>query len=367
MDSSHPTWIEIDLAAIRSNCAHIIEDTGTPLMAIVKGNAYGHGAVEVSRAALEGGASWLAVARFGEARLLRLNGIQVPILVLGTLTPREVDEAIAYGVTVTLHSRETLELYSARARSAGRPLQVHLKVDTGMGRLGVMAEDLILLARQVLAAGGLVIDGMYSHMAAAEEEENPLNGLQLRRFDLAVQSLQQAGLRPRWVHLANSAAAFYLPEARYDLARVGNVVLGLRIRIDRPLPDHYRPALAWKARLASCRVLPADWSVGYRQAYKTTGEEIIGVIPAGFGDGLRRVPGNQIIIGGKKAPVVGSLCLDQSMVRLPQHYPMGEEAVIIGEQGGESIRVHDLAALYGISQVDFTTLIHQRVPRIYAG
>ena len=149
------------------------------------------------------------------------------------------------------------------------------------------------------------------------------------------------------------------------MVRVGNVVLGLRIRIDRPLPAHYRPALTWKARLASCRVLPAGWGVGYKQTYKASGEEITGVVPVGFGDGLRRVPGNQVIIGGQKAPMVGMLSLDQSTVRLPGHYPPGEELVIIGAQGGASIRVHDLASLYGISQVDFTTLINRRVPRIY--
>jgi len=135
-------------------------------------------------------------------------------------------------------------------------------------------------------------------------------------------------------------------------------------------PDYYQPALTWKARLASCRLLPADWNVGYGQAYTTPRAELIGVIPVGYGDGLRRdlhrkFPGNQIIIDGQKCPVVGRLCLDQMMVRLPRPYPMGEEVVIIGQQREASIWVHDLAALYQTSQVDVTTLIHSRVPRIY--
>jgi alanine racemase len=177
--------------------------------------------------------------------------------------------------------------------------------------------------------------------------------------------MEESGMRPRWVHLANSAAAFLLPRSRYDMIRVGNVVLGLRIRIDQPLPDGYRPALTWKVQLASSRRLPAGWTVGYGASYITPHEEIIGVIPVGYGDGLRRVPGNQIIIDGMKCPVVGRLCLDQMMVRLPHPYPMGEEVVIIGKQGNSSIWVHDLAALYQTSQVDVTTLIHKRVPRIY--
>ncbi|MHB8778820.1 MAG: alanine racemase C-terminal domain-containing protein [Anaerolineales bacterium] len=158
---------------------------------------------------------------------------------------------------------------------------------------------------------------------------------------------------------------FFLPHSRYDMVRVGNVVLGLRIRIDQPLPDSYQPALTWKAQLAACRLLPAGWTVGYGAGYITPHEELIGIIPVGYGDGLRRMPGNQIIIDGIKCPVVGRLCLDQLMVRLPRPYPMGEEVVLIGQQGDASLWVHDLAALYQTSQVDFTTLIHRRVPRIY--
>jgi alanine racemase len=360
----HPTWIEIDRTAISTNCTQILHDTHTPLMAIVKGDAYGHGAVEVSRAAVEGGASWLGVARFDEARILRQNGISVPILVMGMVTPDEVDEAIASDVSLTLHSFETFQLFSARALAAGKSVCVHLKVDTGMGRLGMLAEDMISFARHVKAAGGINIDGLYSHLATSEDE-HPNNDIQCQRFDLAVRVMEECGMRPRWVHLANSAAAFFLPRSRYDMIRVGNVVLGLRIRIDQPLPDGYRPALAWKAQLASSRRLPAGWNVGYGASYTTSCEEFIGVVPVGYGDGLRRVSGNQVLIDGMTCPVVGRLCLDQMMVRLPRPFQMGEEVVIIGQQDDASIWVHDLAALYQTSQVDVTTLIHKRVPRIY--
>jgi alanine racemase len=304
------------------------------------------------------------VARFNEARALRENGIGSPILVLGMVTSEEVDEAIASDVTLTLHSLETLQLFSARARAADKTVRVHAKVDTGMGRLGVFAEEIVSFTQQVQAAGRIHIDGLYSHLASAEDR-NPINEIQCKRFDMAVQALEECSLRPRWVHLANSAAAFFLPRSRYDLIRVGNVVLGLRIRIDQPLTDSYRPALTWKAQLASCRRLPAGWSVGYGATYITPRDEFIGVIPVGYGDGLRRLPGNQIIIDGVKCPVAGRLCLDQMMVRLPRFYPIGEEVVIIGQQGDPSIWVHDLAALYQTSQVDVTTLIHPRVPRFY--
>jgi alanine racemase len=362
MENAHPTWIEIDLSAIASNCTHIIRETKTPVMAVVKGNAYGHGATEVARAAIAGGAQWLGVARFCEARTLRQDGIQAPILVLGMVTGEEADEAIARDVTLTLHSAETLSLLAARARSVGRPVRIHLEIDTGMGRTGVFLEQLVPFVGQIQASGGVILDGLYSHLAAAEET-HPLNELQLQRFGTAVKALEENSLRPRWVHLANSAAAFYLPQTRHDMVRVGNVVLGLRIRVDQPLPGHYRPALTWKARLASSRRLPPGWGVGYGATYITSGEEIIGVVPVGYGDGIRRVPGNQILIGGEKCPVVGRLCLDHLMVRLPRLFPPGEEVVIIGQQGDSSIWVHDLAVLYQTTQVDITTLIHARVPR----
>lgn len=360
----YPTWIEINLQAISENCAQILRDTGTPLMAIVKGDAYGHGAVQVSRAAIQGGATWLGVARFAEARALRQCGIGAPVLVLGMVTPEEVDEAIASNVTLTLHSLETLQLFSSRARAAGQVVSVHLEIDTGMGRFGVFPDEIVSLALQAKAEGVIHIDGMYSHLSRAEDQDS-MNGIQCDRFDLAVRAMDAAGLRPRWVHLANSAAAFFLPRSRYDMIRVGNVVLGLRIRIDQALPNSYRPSLTWKAQLASSRLLPAGWTVGYGGSYVTPHDQYIGVIPVGYGDGLRRLPGNQVIIDGMKCPVVGKLCLDQLMVRLPHPYPLGEEVAIIGQQGDASLWVHDLAALYNTSQVDITTLIHTRVPRVY--
>lgn len=364
MRAPHPTWVEVDLAAVARNCARIIQDLGTPLMAVVKCDAYGHGAVEVARASVRGGAAWLGVARYGEARALRQAGLSTPTLVLGMATPEEVDEAIQQQVTLTLHSPETLASYATRARHAGRPLQVHLKVETGLGRLGVLPDEVVAFARQALAGGWLVVDGLYSHLALAEED-HPLNALQAQRFGAAIGAMEAAGLRPRWTHLANSAAAFGLPETRHDLVRVGNVGLGMRIRPDRPLPAGYQPALSWKAQLAACRLLPAGWGVGYGQTYVTAQEEWVGVIPVGYGDGLPRSEGHAVLVGGRRCPVLGRSCLDQSMIRLEQPFPEGEEVVLIGSQGSESIGIHDLALLHRTTQVDITSRIHHRVPRVH--
>jgi len=364
MNSKYPTWLEIDLQAISNNCHSIIRDTCTPLMAIVKADAYGYGAVQVAQSALRGGATWLGVARFDEARQLRKAGITAPVLVMGMVTSQEVDEAVASGVTLTLHNLDSMALFAQRSKAVSSTIKAHLKIDTGMGRLGVLPGEVVDFARQAQVLG-IKVDGIFSHLATAEEDDHPLNLLQISRFAEAIMMLKTAGLRPEWAHLANSAGAYYLPQSRFDLVRMGNVVLGLRIRIDKPLPDHYKPSLRWKAILASCRKLPAGWGVGYGQSYISSGQEWIGVVPVGYGDGLRRFPGNHVLVHGSKCPVIGKLCLDQLMVRLPGPMPTGEEVVIIGRQDNESIEVHDLAGLYGTSQVDVTTLINKRVPRVY--
>ena len=210
--SSHPTWIELDLEAVAGNCARVIQDTATPLMAVVKGDAYGHGAVAVGRAAVRGGASWLGVARCGEARALRQAGLDTPILVLGMATGEEVDEAIASASPSPCTAAPAWSGSPARARAAGRPLAVHLKVDTGLGRLGVPVEDLVPFARQAAQAPGIQVDGVFSHLALAEEPDHPHNRVQTDRFQRGLAALEQAALRPRWAHLANSAAALFLPD-----------------------------------------------------------------------------------------------------------------------------------------------------------
>ena len=190
IQQSHPTWLEINLDTITSNCAQILKDTGVALMAIVKGEAYGHGAVEVSRAAVAGGAKWLGVARFSEARILRKGGIRSPILVLGMVTPEEVNEAIASQITLTLHSSESLQLFASRARDVNQHAYVHLKLDTGLGRLGVLAENVAAFIRQIQFTGNIIVDGVFSHLAVTEEATHPLNGLQLQRFRQALDAIR---------------------------------------------------------------------------------------------------------------------------------------------------------------------------------
>lgn len=361
----HPTWLEVDHSAIAHNTRYVLEVSKVPLMAVVKANAYGFGAEEVARTALKAGATWLAVARCGEALALRAAGITAPILVLGMATVGEVDCALEQQITLTLYSAEIAQIYAGRAAAAGRELQVHLKIDTGMGRLGVMAEDAGVLAEHVKSLGGVSIKGAYSHLSMVEDEENdPLTPLQLQRFSLAMDGLHAVGIDPEWVHCSNSASLISHPQSRFNLVRGGSILLGANPFYYRPFPQELQRALSWKAQLASCRQLPAGWGVGYGQTYRAASDEWVGVLPVGYGDGFRRIPGNEVLICGKRTPIIGTVCTDMCMVRLPELLPVGEEVVLIGSQGDEAIWIEEVSKRWHISYADVTSTISGRVPRI---
>lgn len=364
--SPYPTWVEVDLSAIAHNTRLLRQTTGTAVMAVVKAEAYGHGMIAVARTALAHGATWLGVARLGEARQIRLAHIAAPTLVFGLLTPEEVDEAIANDISVTLHSFENAELLSQRAAALGRPVHAHLKVDTGMGRMGVLPEEARRLAEFACASGRILLEGLYSHLAEVDDDPHAaLTEQQMRRFVQALRSLEEAGLRPPYVHLANSAAAYALPAARFDLVRAGSAIVGLRPFYYAAFPSAMRRSLSWHAQLADCKRLPAGWNVSYGQEYQASGEEWIGVVPVGYGDGLRRQPGNQVLIEGQRVAVVGRVCIDQCMVRLPRPLPPGTRVTLIGRQGDEAIYVEELVQRWHSSEAGVTAGITGRVPRCY--
>ncbi len=362
----YPNWLEINLSSVAHNTRVLLERTGVALMAVVKANAYGMGAAPIAKVILNTGATALAVARYSEAAALRAAGIAAPILVFGMLTPPEVDAAIEQGIWLTLHSRESAELFSRRALALGKTLRVHLKVDTGMGRLGVLAEEAAGLAAYATGLGGLEIEGLYTHFAMIDElPDDPLAPQQLERFQRAVAAVNALGIHPRWLHTANSAAAMGCPASYMNMTRAGSVLVGIRPFYFLPFPPELHRVLSWKVRLASCRTLPDGWGLSYGQTYHTRGTEIIGVLPVGYADGFRRVEHNEVLIDGQRVPVVGRVCGDACMVRLPKHYPEGTEVVLLGRQGNEAIEIEDLAIRWKISQADVTALINSRIPRVY--
>lgn len=358
--------MEVDLSAVAHNTRAVLSRTAQPLMAVVKANAYGLGAVEVGRTALSAGAAWLAVARTGEALKLRQAGITAPVLVFGMATPDEVDRAIAEDITLTLYSFESAELLARRAAAAGKPVRVHLKVDTGFGRLGVLPDQAVALAERARDLGGVEIDGVYSHLAMADEVDNhPLTRAQIERFSSVLAGLRAIGCDPRWAHLTNSAAAFGLPEAHFNLVRAGSALIGLKPHYYLPFPPELKRVVAWKALLAACKQLPPGWAVGYGQTYQPAPGEWIGTLPVGYGDGFRRTPGNQVLIDGQRCPVIGRVCNDMCMVRLPRPYPEGTEVTIIGRQGNEAITTDELVDRWQTAQADILSTINPRVTRCY--
>jgi alanine racemase len=361
-----PNWLEINLSAVEHNTRVLLERTGVAMMAVVKANAYGMGAVPIAKTILKCGATALAVARFSEAAALRSAGITAPILVFGMVTSGEVDAAIHQGVWLTLHSRESAELFSQRARAAGLPARVHLKIDTGMGRLGVMAEEAGALAAYALNLGNIQVEGIYTHFSMIDDRpDDPLAPVQLARFNQAVAAVREVGINPAWLHMANSAAAMGWAPSYQTMTRPGSVLVGIRPFYFLPFPPELRRVLTWKVRLASCRTLPAGWGISYGQTYHTQTEEIIGVLPVGYADGFRRVDNNEVLIDGQRVPVVGRVCADACMVRLPRVYPEGTEVVLLGRQGLEAIEIEDLSSRWKISQADVTASINSRVERIY--
>lgn len=364
----YSTWVEVDLGAIEENVRYFIQSTGKQLMAVVKAEAYGHGAIQIAKTACQAGASWLGVARAGEALDLRAAGIDEPIFLLGWTPPARMEELIEANVSLAFWSEAQLVDMSKAADKVGGRAKVHLKIDTGMSRVGVKAEEASDLAQSVGRFPSVYLEGVFTHFAKADESDPTSANSQLRMFRDIVSRWESSGLRPPLVHCANSAAALRKQEAWYDLVRVGIAMYGLHPSSVCKLPGVVRPALTWKSSLSQVKVLPPGRGISYGHIYTTMSDERIGTIPVGYADGFRRVEGNEVLIGGKRVPVVGRVTMDQIMVQLdalPGAQP-GDEVVIIGSQAAERISAEDVADRWGTINYEVTSGIMRRVPRIYS-
>jgi alanine racemase len=363
----YSTWAQVDLEAIASNIHYFRESTRGEVMAVVKANAYGHGAVPVSRAALSAGANWLAVARVEEALELREAKIDAPMLILGYTPPSQVDAMIAAGVSMTVWDGDQVRGMGETAAGLARPAKLHLKVDTGMSRLGVIPSRAIELARAIKEYPQLTLEGVFTHFARADETDPEPTRAQLETFEALVEALENQGLRPALIHCANSAAGLAHPSSWFNLVRVGIAMYGLHPSASRPTPPSFRPALNWKSSLVMVKTLPPGRGVSYGHIYRTTRDERIGTVPVGYADGFRRVEGNHVLVSGRKVPVVGRVTMDQIMVQLDSvpDAKEGDEVVLIGVQNGTSITAEDIARLWGTINYEVTSGIAKRVPRLY--
>jgi len=336
-------------------------------MAIVKANAYGHGVIPVTRAALDAGATWCGVARFSEALELRRENINCPILLLGHTPKEHFGEMIDNQVSMTVWNSNQISLLSTEAKRVGQPARIHLKVDTGMSRLGVQPEKALDLAVIASKTPHVLFEGLYSHFARADELDPAATDLQWDRFQRVLKELNSHNIHPPIVHHANSAASLTRPETSLSLVRFGIAMYGLRPSAECPLPEEFRPALSWKSVLSQVKILSPGRGVSYGHEYVTMRNEIIGTIPVGYADGFRRLLGNQVIVGGKRAPIIGRVTMDQILVQLDgvPESKVGDEVVLIGKQENEEITAENVASIWRTINYEVTCAIGPRVPRIY--
>lgn len=364
-DPDRPTWARIDLDAISANVRALRALAGVPLMAVLKADAYGHGAVRSARAALAGGAVALAVATLGEARVLREAGIGAPLLVLGYTPPWQVREAARLGVTITLFDHDAARACAAAAES-GLAVTVHVEVDTGMARTGLTPTELGGFLHMLSTWPSVRVEGLYTHFADADSADLSAAQAQLERFQHILNDIGGVGLRPPLVHAANSAALLRLPAARFDMARPGIACYGLAPSPFTPLPPELRPALSFHTEIAQVREVARGKPVSYGGAFVTGRDSRIATIPVGYADGLRRAPPwREVLVGGRRAPVVGRICMDYAMIDVSDipGVKRGDPVTLIGVQGRERISADDVAGWLGTISYEVVATILPRVPR----
>ena len=369
MDTHARASIELD--AITGNVAalrgHV---TPTGVMAVVKAGGYGHGAVDAARAALLGGASWLGVVHVAEALELRAAGIDAPLLCLMAIASDAHREAIAAGADLSAGSVDMVRLIATAAAEAGRPARVHLMADTGLSRGGATAADwprVLDAAAEAEAAGLLTVAGLWSHFASADEPGNPSITSQLGAYAEALEVAKQAGVTPEVRHIANTAAALEVPEARYDLVRVGGGIYGLST-LPGGAPAWLRPAMTLRARIVLVKRVPAGAGVSYGHRYVTPRETTLGLVPLGYADGVPRLAtGLPLVFArGLRWSIAGTVCMDQFVIDFgDEPVEVGDEVVLFGPGDDGEATAQEWGDTLGTISYEIVTRIGARVPRSY--
>jgi alanine racemase len=364
-----PTVAVIDLDAIRHN-VRAVKPERAALMAVVKANGYGHGAVPVARAALDGGATWLGVALVEEGIRLREGGVDGPVLVLTEFPPGSEGDALVAGLTPTVYSVAAAGRIAVAARQLDvAPPTVHVKIDTGMHRVGASPGELIGVLRAVYDAG-LSLGGLWTHLARSEDLDDPFTAEQLSRFDSAVETARAAGFVPVLLHAANSGAAIAHPRSHFDLVRVGIAMYGLSPGEQLRGRADLRPALSWKSAVTMAKRVRGGEALSYGQRYRLERDSTIATVPVGYADGYSRLLSNRadVLVRGRRRRVAGTVTMDQVMVDCGDDgIEAGEEVVLIGRQGREEVTAEELARLMGTIAYEVVCAVSERVPREYTG
>ena len=364
----HPVWAEVDLGAIRHNI-EALRDHVAPaeVMGVVKGYAYGHGNPASARAMLEAGATRLGVARVAEALHLRDSGIEAPIHVFTEAPPQGARAMVDARLTPTVYTEPFAAALSEAAGDLGIDVPVHVKLDTGMHRVGLPAEHVSEAMKVLRDLPHLTIEGAWSHLAVADVADHPFTRKQLDLFTELVETIEETGVELRYKHIANSAAAVSLPEATFDMVRCGIASYGLTPgELEHPVD--LRPALALKARVGMVKTVPAGDALSYGLRYELERTSRVVTVPAGYADGYdRRLSGRaDVIMNGRRFRVSGTVCMDQFMVDIGDAAAeVGDTITLIGAEDGEHISAEELAELIGTINYEVTTRIPSRVPRVY--
>jgi len=364
-----PTQLEVDLDRIAANYRLIAEHVGgRPVMAVLKANAYGHGLVEVATRLAREGAPYLGVAYLEEALLLRERGIATPILVLGGIMENQIPLFLQHDITLTASSLDKLKQIDEAAAALGTRARVHLKIDTGMERIGVHHYNSEPFLEESLRCRHTRIEGVFSHLASADAADLTFARLQLERFFTVLRFYDRHGLPTPMRHIANSGAVLQLPESWLDMVRPGILLYGVHpsVEVGSRLP--VRPALRWTSRIVYFKVVRAGDPVSYGSTWRPDRDVRVVTVPAGYGDGYPRRLSNrgEVLIRGRRYPVVGQVCMDQLIVSLDQDSAFnGDEVVLLGSQDAEEVTVEELAARSEAIPYEILTAINTRVPRLY--
>ncbi len=365
------TWAEIDLDAIAFNVRAFKRHVGqmVQVIAVVKANAYGHGAGQVARAALDAGATLLAVHRATEGVELRQAGITAPILVMGYTPPSGAEMIVKGKLTPTVITLECAQALHARADALGAQIPVHIKVDTGMNRFGLMPDQVLPFLDAIRGLSALRLEGLFTHLATADSADSTYVRQQLALFNDVRAAVTHAGFDIPLVHAANSAAAMKLPEAHFNAIRPGISLYGMAPSDEWPPVFEIRPALTLKSRVSRVQTLPAGAAISYGRTFITQRPTLAALVPVGYGDGFHRILSNKgsVLIRGQRAPILGRICMDQFVVdagRIPD-VQLDEEVVIVGRQDDAQITAEEVARLAGTINYEVTTSLVPRVVRVF--
>ena len=360
-------YAEIDLDALRHNFTEIRRriNPDSKLCAVVKANAYGHGAVEVSKVAVKCGADFLAVATVEEGLELRRAGFKLPILILSLIPSQAAEVIVENNLTATVADFELAKKISVAAAKLDKPAKVHLKIETGMGRIGVAAEEAVALAKKISALPSVELEGVFSHFADADSPDRTFTNRQIKIFSDVADKIRSAGVNVKIFHLAESAAALDIPEAHFDMVRSGIINYGLYPSADFPKTIELRPVMKLVARIVYLKKISAGTSIGYGREFVAEHDSLIATLPIGYADGYIRAYKNfHVEIRGKLAPIAGRVCMDQVMIDVTDidGVKVGDEVILFGS---DLISIDDAAKHLNTINYEITCLVSGRVPRIF--